>query len=637
MGDISYFTKNKMLGKAYLRGPQSIENPSAADGTGAGHIDIFVNKLPSKLKRKFLEFVNNGEEFSEDLQRLGGKILQDFEREDMTGLVKIRFWHGCSKVINAVPLVGQIWFGVARMAQDTSWKELYFDRKTGELLSSTQFNAACKLNDIGREHLNNRNYETAIEYFHNAYFNNHGSSRNDAIYLTNKAIALYSLEQYDKTLAEANKALEKDSSYQSAREQKKKAEYAITQNMEARDLNQKGCDHYAKKEYQIALSKFHDAYMKCVGKKNEAVYLSNKALALNCLERYQEAHNNATKALEIDPNYEQAKDEKIKAEAGIKGKKEDEKTNTYKETPILTYEYSARNISTNFDISNKKAIYDALVKITLATIITSGMIATYGIYYGLNGIYRIGRNGFDLIYRNRADINYGLNGIYRIGRNGFDLIYRNRADIKEVSTKSVQVTSSLLYSGVTTSWSYTKAFFKSSFKIAKEIYITKRFDKYILYKDLNQLSIDYLKQSIAELRSLIDSGSNKTGVLKRLQIAELKLKRINLKNKLTEYEKGTLEISNLLKEMANLIDAEIKIYNDMNLADQILHAELKQLEEELLENQKLNRNNDNNKVTKRNKRVNLNDLVERIDKATGKLEKEIVKETLSRDVHTERS
>jgi tetratricopeptide (TPR) repeat protein len=618
MGDISYFTKNKMIGKEYLlKGPHSIENPNAADGTGAGHIDIFVNKLPSRLKRKFLEFVNNGEEFSEDLQRLGGKVLQDFEKEDMTGLVKIRFWHGCSKVINAVPLVGQIWFGAARMIQDTSWKELYFDRKTGELLSSTQFNAACKLNDKGREHMNNKNYETAIEYFHNAYFNNHGSSRNDAIYLTNKAIALYSLEQYDKALAEANKALEKDSSYQSARDEKKKAEYAITQNKEARDLNQKGCNHYAKKEYQMALSKFHDAYMKCVGKKNEVVYLSNKALALNCLERYQEAHDNATKALEIDPNYKQAKDEKIKAEAGIKVKKENKNDFTagsHQETPILTstYKYSARNVSNNFDISNKKAISDALVKITKATIITSGLIAGYGIYYGLNGIYIISRNGFDLIYRNRADI-------------------------KEVGTKSVQVSSSLLYSGVTTTWSYTKAFFKSSSKIAKEIYITKRFDKYILYKDLNQISIDYLKQSIVELRSLIDSGSNKPGVLKRLQIAELKLKRINLKNKLTEYEKGTLEISNLLKEMANLIDVEIKIYNDMNLADQILQEELKQLEEELLENQKLNRNNDNNKVTKRNKRVNLNDLVERIDKATGKLENEIVKETLSRDVHTERS
>ena len=55
------------------------------------------------------------------------------------------------------------------------------------------------------------------------------------------------------------------------------------------------------------------------------------------------------------------------------------------------------------DISNKKAISDALVKISKATGMI-GMIAGYGIYYGLNGIYRIGRNGFDLIYRNRADI-----------------------------------------------------------------------------------------------------------------------------------------------------------------------------------------------------------------------------------------
>ena len=372
--------------------------------------DIFldrfiVTKLPNdSLKRKFYELVNNGKEYdSEQLQLnsfLDSRVLQDYQREDLsTGLIKIRFWHGCTKVINVVPVVGIIFFGVARLVQDTSWKELYFDSNTGDLLSSTLFNAASKLNDKGREHLNNKNYEAAIEYFHKAYLNNHGNNRNDAIYLTNKAIALYSQGNYDISLAEANKALEKDSSYQSAKDQRTKAAEALIKN------------------------------------------------ALNP---------------------------------------------------------------------------------------------------------------------------------------------------------------------------------------SKELYIIKRFDHHVLYKELNEISVEFLNQSILDLSSLVDSGSNNPSVSNRLRIAKLKLKRYNLKCQLN----GNMEISNLLKEMASLIDDEIKIYNEMNLKDASLRSELKQLEDELLNNQELNRTDTN--LSRRTRRVNLNDLAERVDKTAGKLEKEIVKEALSRNVQAER-
>ena len=96
----------------------------------------FLKSLPPKISRDikndgnpltYLQGYRGPEELVTTQSDLNSLVIPPYD-----GVQEVRYWHGCTKHLHWIPLAGSVAWLIARQTEDTRWRRLFFNAKSGE-------------------------------------------------------------------------------------------------------------------------------------------------------------------------------------------------------------------------------------------------------------------------------------------------------------------------------------------------------------------------------------------------------------------------------------------------------------------------------------------------------------------------
>jgi tetratricopeptide (TPR) repeat protein len=123
--DISYFTEHRM------------DENNSKD---------FVAALPRPLKTQFSKYLTEGH------IRLPNHVLQGYKSKISYGVSEIKFKYGVTKHIHWLPIIGTVVWLVDEISVSSSWRSIYFDETTGDMINSDEAEKRRSNNQEAEDH-----------------------------------------------------------------------------------------------------------------------------------------------------------------------------------------------------------------------------------------------------------------------------------------------------------------------------------------------------------------------------------------------------------------------------------------------------------------------------------------------------
>jgi tetratricopeptide (TPR) repeat protein len=243
----------------------------------------FVEALPRPLREEFSKYLTEGQ------VRLQDYVLQGYETKTFYGVKEIRFWYGLTKHLNWFPIAGQVVILINRLLVSSSWRSIYFDETTGDMINSEEAERRRSVNQEAEEH-----------YSKGEKFNKEGKYEE-------------AMNEFDVAYAKSSETYKKKSSFHESRvkAQSKLAESNKTEGVEL--LNRKEFKSAAKK-FQIAMENAQNDTERNKYKAErdhaEAQALSEEGDKLQSRKNYAEAIKKHNAAIDLCPSsYSDSKSE----------------------------------------------------------------------------------------------------------------------------------------------------------------------------------------------------------------------------------------------------------------------------------------------------------------------------------------
>lgn len=154
------------------------------------NLENFKDELPLHLKEIFESIWEEGSNY------FPINVLQGYETSCEFGVKSVTFKYGASNLMNILPIIGTIIWGIHLRLQDTNWHTLYFDQLTGEILDeglaiqTKEINQDALIhNQEGKKLYAEHRYEKAINEFDLAYVNCDNNYIEKPMFLYNKTKA----------------------------------------------------------------------------------------------------------------------------------------------------------------------------------------------------------------------------------------------------------------------------------------------------------------------------------------------------------------------------------------------------------------------------------------------------------------